>query len=210
MVGSRKRVTFFFGIGSRYSYIAATQIPRFQAETGAVIEWCPIVSSCLVASKDHAPFRWNDDAKDWWGARVSGQYKESYRQTDLARWARFYNIVYNEPKKPLMSAKRRTLYAVAATMLGVGERYNLALLEQIYGRGVAISEKDCKSLARSAGINLRELEDLLDSDAVQAKHDSWVKTAKKAGIFGVPTFTLDQEFYWGVDRLPLLESALRS
>lgn len=210
MVGSKKRVAFFFGIGSRYSYIAATQMPRLQKETGVNIAWHPVMSSCLVPSNDYAPFKWDNAAEDWWGARVSGQYKESYRQADLARWADFYTVRYNEPKPPLMLATRRTLYAVAATMLGVGEQFSLALFDHIYVQGVATAEDDCRALARNLGVNLIDLADLLESGSAQAMHDDWVKAAKQAGVFGVPSFTLGQEFYWGVDRLPLLEVALKS
>jgi 2-hydroxychromene-2-carboxylate isomerase len=33
----RRSVQFFFGVGSRYSYLAATQIPKLAAETGVLI-----------------------------------------------------------------------------------------------------------------------------------------------------------------------------
>jgi len=36
-----RTVEFFFSPGSRYSYLAASQIPSIEAETGCVVDWRP-------------------------------------------------------------------------------------------------------------------------------------------------------------------------
>jgi 2-hydroxychromene-2-carboxylate isomerase len=37
-----KTVEFFYGIASRYSYLAATRIAALEAETGCTAKWRPI------------------------------------------------------------------------------------------------------------------------------------------------------------------------
>ncbi len=37
-------VEAYFGLGSRYSYLASTQLDRIAAETGTAFNWIPIAS----------------------------------------------------------------------------------------------------------------------------------------------------------------------
>ena len=37
-------VEFYYSIGSRYSYLASTQIEKLEAETGCRVEWLPLAS----------------------------------------------------------------------------------------------------------------------------------------------------------------------
>lgn len=210
MAGSDPTVTFYFGLGSRYSYLAATQIPQLIANTGAYVTWRPILSSHLTASHDHAPFRWDDAAGEWWGARVSGQYKDAYRRVDLARWAALYDVPYQEPKPPAMDATRRTLYCVAAVLDGreVGSQYAARMFDLIYAEGVAIDESTCHSLAADVDLNPQSLAALVDSGEAEQVHARWLGEAKKAGVFGVPSFVHQESVFWGNDRLVLLEAAL--
>src|SRR3954471_21309911 len=113
-----KRVQFIFGLGSRYSYLAATQISALEHDTGCTVAWLPLLSSELMRRRNQNPFAAKDADGNWSGAAVSGQYTESYRRTDLARWARLYGVPYQEPKAPALPAERRTLYCVAAMLAG--------------------------------------------------------------------------------------------
>jgi 2-hydroxychromene-2-carboxylate isomerase len=59
-------VTFYFGPGSRYSYLASTQLPRISEETGARFIWRAVYSPELIASAGSDPFQ---------AANRRGQYR---------------------------------------------------------------------------------------------------------------------------------------
>jgi 2-hydroxychromene-2-carboxylate isomerase len=40
-------VDFYYGLGSRYSYLASTQIARLERDTGARVRWRPLYSGDL-------------------------------------------------------------------------------------------------------------------------------------------------------------------
>ncbi len=40
-------VDFYYGLGSRYAYLASTQIERIVAETGCRFEWYPVASGAF-------------------------------------------------------------------------------------------------------------------------------------------------------------------
>ena len=48
-------VEFFFGLGSRYSYLAATQLEPIAAATGARFRWRPVFSADLIARTGGVP-----------------------------------------------------------------------------------------------------------------------------------------------------------
>lgn len=203
-----KPVKFFFGLGSRYSYLAATQISVLEKDTGCTVEWLPLASGELMRRRGQNPFAARDAVGNWSGAAVSGQYTEAYRQTDLARWARFYGVPYQEPKDPAMTAERRILYCVAAGRLGLAAAYARAMFDSIYADGVATTEADCLRLAAVFGINQDALRELVDSGAAARGHEEIIALALKLHVFGVPSFGVDGEVFWGNDRLVLLRHYL--
>lgn len=208
MTGSERTATFYFGLGSRYSYLASTQIAALEARTGAKIEWRPVLSSMITSSHGQAPFQWDEKAGDWWGARVSGQYRDSYRRADVARWAALYDIPYQEPKPPIMEAKRHALYCVAAAIAGKGQDYAARMFNVIYAEGVAVDEHHCRDTARAVGLKSEDLEARIETGEAEAVHSNWLAQAQGLGVFGVPSFVCNGSMFWGNDRLVLLEAEL--
>jgi 2-hydroxychromene-2-carboxylate isomerase len=49
----------------------------------------------------------------------------------------------------------------------------------------------------------------VSEDAAQ-KYAATNKEAHERGVFGVPTFFIDGEMWWGNDRLPMIEDYLKS
>src|SRR5215470_15595475 len=83
-----KTVDFFFSPGSRYSYLAASQIPSIEAEHGCRVDWRPVNGPDIRALRGRDPFS---------GEPLSGQYEWSYRQRDAEAWADYYGIRFREP-----------------------------------------------------------------------------------------------------------------
>jgi 2-hydroxychromene-2-carboxylate isomerase len=48
------------------------------------------------------------------------------------------------------------------------------------------------------------------SDAIGSLYAGYAQEAVVANVIGSPCYVLDGEVFWGQDRLPLLESALKS
>ncbi|MSQ73777.1 MAG: hypothetical protein EXR27_21265 [Betaproteobacteria bacterium] len=49
-------VEFVFGLGSRYSYLASTQLDAIAARRGCEITWVPVSSVALMAAGGRTPF----------------------------------------------------------------------------------------------------------------------------------------------------------
>lgn len=208
MSAPRGPITFFFGLGSRYSYLAATQIAALESESACPVTWRPLLSTELMQRCTQNPFATLDDAGNWSGAAISATYTEKYRQADLARWANYYGVAYHEPRPSVIDAARRTLYCVAAATLGAAADYARGMFDLVYVRSRAVTESDCRNLGIRCGLAVDQLTSAVDDGSASQSHERTLDDALAADVFGVPTFLYDGQLYFGNDRIVLLRHVL--
>jgi 2-hydroxychromene-2-carboxylate isomerase len=193
-------VDFYYGIGSRYSYLASTQIAGLERDTGCRVRWRPFYSKDLMAARRMDPFI---------GPPPSGQYETPYRSTDAARWAAFYGIPYKEPDWPALDWRRYALAAVAADRLGACVAFSRQLFNAVFGAGTAPTDDAAFArLAEQAGLSGQRLVEMIDASETATQHQQTMAEAIAAGVFGVPSFVTDGAMFWGNDRLGLLRHHL--
>jgi 2-hydroxychromene-2-carboxylate isomerase len=193
-------VDFFYGIGSRYSYLASSQLDRLTAETGCRIRWRPLYSGDLFAARGLDPFG---------GQPVSGQYEWAYRRRDAERWAAYYGVPYREPRDVRFDPRRLALACTAAAALGAVDAFSRRLFRALFVDGTSpLDEAACVGLAREVGLDERGFRTALKQPETAARLAATVADAVAAGAFGVPSFVVGTEVYFGNDRLPLLRHAL--
>ena len=198
----QRTVAFYFGIGSRYSYLASTQIDQLEADTGCRVLWRPLYSTDLMAARGMDPFQ---------GAAPSGQYEQRYRTIDATRWARFYGVPYVDPDWPSHPWRRYALAAVAAGRLGNAAAFSHALFAALFGDGAGpLGDDRLARLAVRVGLPGDRLLAGLADPQTEADHRHNIEAALAAGVFGVPSFVVDGEMFWGNDRLILLRHHLRA
>src|SRR5262245_6305185 len=193
-------VDFFYGIGSRYSYLAATRMDRLAADTGAAVRWRPLWSTLLMQRRGMDPFK---------GSPASGQYEAAYRTRDVSMWAAYYGIPFRDPDWSKLDWQRLALSAVAADRLGAAGPYTLRLYNAVFGDGLLpMGDSDLGALADQSGLDGRRLLALIDDAETQERHERNIADALAAGVFGVPTFVTDGQLFWGNARLILLRHHL--
>ena len=192
-------VDFYLGLGSRYSYLAASQVDRIEKTHGCRFVWKPIASAELMDRRGGNPFR---------GEPLSGQYDWGYREYDARCWADYYGIPFREPVAFSTDPVMLALACLAADGQGALVRCCRLLQQLIFVEGVAIDEATIAGLAGRLGLDGRAFQHDLQAAETRVRHDSLLDEAKARGAFGVPTFFLGDRMFWGNDRLVLLEAAL--
>jgi 2-hydroxychromene-2-carboxylate isomerase len=195
-----QRIDYYFGLGSRYSYLAFTQIDRIERAHGCSFVLHPISSVELFALREASPFE---------GKPLSGQYDWQWRRRDAERWADYYGVPFREPA-PLPRDHRlmaRACHAAAAQ--GDLRAYSAALFRAVFVDHATIDADACAALAAALGMDGQRLARDMESTAVDERVTAAAREAKARGAFGVPTFFVHDEMFWGNDRLPLLEHRLR-
>jgi 2-hydroxychromene-2-carboxylate isomerase len=193
-------VDFYYGLGSRYSYLASTRIAGLAAETGCRVRWRPLYSADLFAARGADPFQ---------GAPVSGQYDFAWRRADAEAWAEYYGVPYREPVDVRFDGRRLALAATAAGRLGAVERFSRGLFEAAFVRGLSpLDDAALGNIAAEVGLNRSAwAKEFALPETAQALAAT-LRDALTAGVFGVPSFVVAGRVVFGNDRLPILRHLL--
>jgi len=195
-------VHFYYSIGSRYSYLASTQIAALERDTGCKVQWHPLNSVALIARRDRDPFA---------GAPVSGQYDWTYRERDAARWAALYGVPFLEPRGRVeFDPGLVALATMAGKRLGQVESYSRALFAAVFAEPsvTRVDRAECIRRAEACSIEPSRFAAELDDPATARELGGTIDATHRMGAFGVPTFVVGDQMFWGNDRLVLLRHFL--
>ena len=192
-------VDFYLGLGSRYSYLAASQVERIEKTHDCHFVWKPIASGALMDRRGGNPFR---------GEPLSGQYDWGYREYDAKCWADYYGIPFREPVAFRVDPDRLALACLAADGQGALVACCRLLQQLIFVDGVAIGDEAISELPKHLGLDEQAFRRDLAASQTRTRHEDLLDEARARGAFGVPTFFLDKRMFWGNDRVVLLEAAL--
>jgi 2-hydroxychromene-2-carboxylate isomerase len=193
-------VDFYLGLGSRYSYLAASQVERIEAQTGCRFIWKPIASGMLIDRRGNNPFQ---------DAAGAGQYDWAYREYDAKGWAAYYGIPFREPAALKVDPILPALACLATDGQGALVACCRLFHQLFFAEGATIDAATIASLPARLGLQEATFRRDLEAPQTRARHEALIDEAERRGAFGVPTFFVGQQMFWGNDRLPLLEAALR-
>jgi 2-hydroxychromene-2-carboxylate isomerase len=193
-------VDFYYGLGSRYSYLAASQLEALARDTGALVRWRPLYSGRLMRLAGKDPFA---------EGTPSGQYDPAYRQRDAEAWARLYGIPFREPRDKRFDPNRAAEACIAAERLGAVVAMSREVFRLIFVDEAPLLEDAAYAAAAvRAGLAAADFMRALEAPETAAAHEARLREAAARGAFGVPTFFVAGDMFWGNDRLPLLRQRL--
>jgi 2-hydroxychromene-2-carboxylate isomerase len=183
-------VVTYFDYSSPFAYLASTRLDAIERATGARVELRPILLGGLfrdIGTPDVPLFEMPEP-------------KRRYQLVDLERWASRYGVGFRFPTRFPMN----TVKALRLTLLCPEERRRPlvgALFDALWALDRDISSDDeLRSIATSAGVD-PALVDRLGAPEVKAELRARTDEAKDRGVFGVPTFFVGDEMFWGQDRI---------
>jgi len=188
-----KAVDAYFDFSSPFAYLGSTQIEKVAKN----VRWKPMFLGGLFRSigTPDAPLLTFSEAK------------QRYYAKDLDRWAAYWNVPYRFPTRfPMVTVKALRVY------LALEEGKRAAYREKVF-RAYWAEDQDIADdavLARCIGDEnvARDAFAKSATDAIKNELRELTEAASKRGVFGVPTWIVDDELYWGQDRLDLLRERL--
>ncbi len=191
-----KRVEFYFDVGSPSGYLAWSQLPAIAHDTGAELEYKPVLlGGIFKATGNTSP------------AEVPA--KGRYLSMDLARFARRYGIplVYNSAFPINTIGLMRG--AVAALKEGILESYLEVIYPAFWAKDVNLSDpKEVMRCLRDGDLDADNLMRRAQEDDVKTDLRSRSDAAVERGLFGIPTMFVNDEMFFGQDRLEFVRAAL--
>ncbi len=128
---------------------------------------------------------------------------------DVARWARRMNIPCVPPPAST-DPTAAALGSLAAAEQGCLREYITAVTDAEWGQGLDIGQPQIlEAAAQQAGLDAATLAAALADPARRRTLDDNRREAGELGVFGVPTFVVDDQVFWGNDRIDFVHEYLR-
>jgi 2-hydroxychromene-2-carboxylate isomerase len=193
-------ITFFFDFSSPYAYLASTQIEAIAARHLRDIEWVPVLLGPVFQATGAKPL-------------IDQPLKGDYLLIDVPRTARYFGVPYRHPDVfPIAT------YQAARVLIGLQREHPAQAVPWLH-RCFAAYFTQNRNIAELPVLEALAAEQGLPPDTVaRYTGDATVKSQLKAnvdralqeGMCGAPFIVVDEQPFWGADRLPQLERWLQS
>ena len=183
-------LTFWFSIGSTYTYLSVMRIVALAAAAGVPVIWRPFSVRALMVEQNNIPFR-------------DKPVKAAYMWRDIERRAaRIGRTVVVPAPYPLSQWDAVNRIAVLAAREGWCEAYVTETYRRWFERGEEPGHEPQLSAAiEMAGQDTGRVLGAAASAAIGAAYEAATAEARRRGLFGAPSFTVGVELFWGDDRL---------
>jgi 2-hydroxychromene-2-carboxylate isomerase len=192
-------VEFFFDYASPYAYLGSEMVEDVCKRNGAELKWMPMVLGGVFQAREHA-------------APLEKPWRRDYMLGDLQSLAQAHGIPYRARTQFLF----KPILALRATLeIPQGPQRSQAvhaLFRAVWSQDLDLGDAAVLTqVLNDAGFDGKALVEGTNNQAIkdELKHNTDQAVAR--GVFGAPTMFLDgKRMFWGHDRLPLLEHALKA
>jgi len=194
----KSTLELYWDFSSPFAYLGSTQAAKLAERTGATLVWRPMLLGGVfkaIGQSDVPLFTWSDA-------------KKKYYFEDMHRWAAYWGVPFKFPTRfPTASLKAMRTY------LALPEPRRDAFREATF-RACWAEDRDIAADDVLRALIGAEADDVLartQDPAVKKELVDATQAAVAAGVFGAPTWVVDgKELFWGQDRIPLVERALKA
>lgn len=187
-------IEFWFDFSSPYAYFASVQIDEVGLRHSRQVIWRPFLLGP--------------------GFKVTGMQPLSrtplrgdYARRDWARLARMLEIEFTLPEAhPVITlAPGRAFYWLLERQPEIAIQFARRVFHAYYVEGLDISiPAIVLEVAAATGIQRSALAEALQDERVKHRFRAAGDEALSRGIFGSPFFMVDDEPFWGSDRIPMI------
>jgi 2-hydroxychromene-2-carboxylate isomerase len=195
-------IDYYLSLNSPWTYMGSALLAEVAERNGATVNVKPAKFGPIFEKTGGLPLP------------KRSPERRAYRLMELKRWREVRNIpLILQPKNSPSDDLAATRLVIAAKLQGKDAHR----LETEFGR--AIWELDeplgdetvMAAAAKRAGLDAAAIRASGPSDAeLDGLYEQYTQEALAANVFGAPSYVLPSgEFFWGQDRLELLERALK-
>lgn len=196
-----KTVDFIFDFASPNAYLVHKIVPEIEARTGATFNYIPcLLGGIFKATGNQAPMIAFGDIKN----------KPEYEALEMQRFIARHNLTdfKMNPHFPVISLML-VRGALVAERDGYLMKYIDAIVDAMWEQGLKLDDPEVLHKAYAdAGFDADKIMTDMSDDAIKAKLMVNTNTAVARGAFGIPTFFVGDEIFFGKERLGQVEDML--
>lgn len=196
-----KKVEFLFDFGSPNAYLSWKVVPEIEKRTGTTFQYVPVLlGGIFKATNNVSPVIANQGIRN----------KNEYQFLEIERFVKKHGLTkfrFN-PHFPVNTLQIMR-GAIAAEMENILPKYMDAVMAAMWEDGKKMDEADIiKAVLDAAGIDGAHILARTGEADVKAKLVANTEEAVNRGAFGIPTFYVDGDIYFGKDRLRDVEETI--
>jgi len=196
-----RTLEFIFDFGSPNAYLALKVVPQIAQRTGAEIRLVPcLLGGIFKLTGNQAPMTAFGGVK----GKLEYEALETRRFVEKHGLAA-YRFNPHFPVNTLLIMRGM----IAAQRAGVADRYLDAVLAAMWEDGRKMDDPEVfVAVLDAAGLDGQALLQATQDPQVKAELAANTEAAAARGVFGIPTFFVGDEMFFGKDRLGQVEEAL--
>ena len=186
-----KDIDFYFSIGSTYTYLTVTRILDVEKKHQIKFNWKPFSVREIMKEMNNIPF-----PKD----KIN---KVKYMWRDIERRAEGYGFFAKTPAPyPLSEFDLANQIAILGLDKGWGTDYIRLTYKKWFqeGKEPAI-DPSISEICKELGLIKNEIISEAKSEIFEKKYMTNTDSARENKIFGSPSFVVENEIFWGDDRM---------
>ena len=196
-----RQVDYYFSLQSPWAYIGHQSFRRLVSTYDLSVNHKPVVLVDLFSETGGLPLMKRHPVR------------QRYRMVELQRWRDKRGLKFNlQPANWPFNARLADGVVIAALEAGLDpDRYLRRAFAAVWEDQLNLADPAAVAkIADEAGLPGTKLVDRSGSDEVSAAYEQNRQDALAADVFGSPVYVLDDEVFWGQDRIELLADALKS
>lgn len=196
-----KTVDFIFDFASPNAYLVHKIVPQIEARTGATFHYIPcLLGGIFKATGNQAPMIAFGDIKN----------KPEYDMIEMQRFIERHALTgfKMNPHFPVISLML-VRGALVAERDGYLMKYIDAMVDAMWEQGLKLDDPEVLHKAYAdAGFDADKIMTDMSDDDIKAKLMENTNAAVARGAFGIPTFFVGDEIFFGKERLGQVEEML--
>jgi len=195
-----KIIDYYASLSSPWTYLGHRRLCDLAEKYSATVQFKPVNFGAIFSVTGGLPL-----------AKRAPE-RQKYRFTELKRWRKELDIPLNlEPKYFPVDPEAASLMCIALAddqknPLKLAEKF----LQAVWSDEQNLTSKDVLiESANALGLEGAALYEQASDPKYKSLYDLYAEEAIKRGVFGAPSFVIEDEIFWGQDRLTFVEKKLQ-
>ena len=184
-----KTFEFYFDFGSPYTFLAHKGIRKIEKENSIKVKYMPVLLGALLKLTGVK-------------ANIDVPIKGKYMIKDCKLWAEKYNIEFKFNNYFPIITLNLMRCALVAENKGFSQIFINKVFDAIWKDGLNLNDNSIlEKLLKNIDINPKNF--LIEAIDLKIKNELKKRTdeAYQKGVFGTPSFIVNNKIFWGQDRL---------
>ena len=184
-------IDFYFAIGSTYTYLTVTRILEVEKKHEVKFNWKPFSVRAIMKEMNNVPFP-KEKAN-----------KVSYMWRDIERRAKGYGFFAKTPVPyPLTEFDLANRLAILGLKEGWGVDYVRVTYKRWFQEGKEpATEPNISEICTELKLDKEKVILKANSEEIKKEYLANTDSARNNKVFGSPSFIVNNEIFWGDDRM---------